>query len=115
MSSQTESPYREFPPSDRTATAPKYDTPALNDLLLRIFGEEHRDLIHSTLTDLDDELAPDPTRALNAAANNEDAQKADPPNIEPTRTSPAPRDPFKAFGDELRFEERLTYREAFER
>ncbi len=95
------------PPRTENVPAPrKYDTPTLNELLLRIFGEEHRALIHTTLADLDAEYA---------AVTPVGAAEVELAPL-PTATGPGrAADPFEAIGAELRREERFDDFGAFER
>ncbi|CAN5769404.1 hypothetical protein BH24DEI2_BH24DEI2_28680 [soil metagenome] len=81
----------------------RYDTPTMNELLLRIFGEEHRHLIHATLADLDEEYPATP------GVDNESVSELTSPQ------TARPTDPFEAIGAELRREERLDFLEAFKR
>ena len=103
---QTEPRQTEPRQTEQTPVSRKYDTPAINELLLRIFGEEHRRLIHATLADLDAEY---PQGAGSGVAKQTQTPA---PTVAETRLSP---DPFEAIGAELLREERLDFLEAFKR
>lgn len=95
-------------PQSFTTESPKYDTPTMNDLLLRIFGEENRELIHTILSDLDDEDAQAQLAELGVGDQTSPAAVV-------VAVSAAAPDPFKAFGEELQGEERHGFLEAFKR
>ena len=91
-----------------TTESRKYDTPTMNDLLLRIFGEENRELIRTILSDLDDEDA----RAEPAELGVGDQVS---PAAAVVAVSAAAPDPFTAFDEDLQGEERHGYLETFKR
>ena len=63
-----------------------YDTPFINQLLLRMFGEENRALICATLADLE--------RAAQATSADSEHEP----------TPPTPPDPFARFGEAVQRE-----------
>ena len=80
----------------------------MNDLLLRIFGEDNRELIHTILSDLDHEDAHAEPAELGVGDQASPAAAV-------VAVSAAASDPFKAFDEELQGEERHGFLETFKR